>query len=119
MPTAAPTAVAPPLSQSGDFKPYVGTYVADKAVCDLQIQLADQGGKLIFQSGGVAGNVNITKEAGDTYLTFVGLKGSSPKVDVEAAYQDDKLVVQNDGNAMNPYTRFEACDVKYLELARQ
>jgi len=29
------------------------------------------------------------------------------------------LVIQNTGNFMNPYTRFEQCDAKYLELVRQ
>ena len=109
----------PPASPDGDFKQYIGTYIADKSVCDLQIQLMDQGGKLAFQSGSVTGNVNITKDSSDTYLTFVGLKGASPSVDVEGAFQGDKVVIQNDGNAMNPYTRFEKCDVKYLELVRQ
>jgi hypothetical protein len=119
-PAAAPApALTPPASPDGDFKQYLGTYTADKSVCDLQIQLMDQGGKLTFQSGGVAGTVNITKDSSDTYLTFVGLKGASPKVDVEGAFQVDKVVIQNDGNAMNPYTRFEQCDVKYLELVRQ
>jgi len=109
----------PPVTPDGDFKQYVGTYTADKSVCDLQIQLMDQGGKLAFQSGSATGTVNITKDSSDTYLTFVGLKGASPKVDVEGAFQGDKVVIQNDGNAMNPYTRFEQCDVKYLELVRQ
>ena len=109
----------PPVAPDGNFKQYLGTYSADKSVCDLQIQLIDQGGKLTFQSGGVAGNVNISKDSSDTYLTFVGLKGASPSVDVEGAFQGDKVVIQNDGNAMNPYTRFEKCDVKYLELVRQ
>ena len=118
-PAAPVVKPVPPVAPDGNFKQYIGTYIADKSVCDLQIQLMDQDGKLAFQSGSVTGNVNITKDSSDTYLTFVGLKGASPSVDVEGAFQGDKVVIQNDGNAMNPYTRFEKCDVKYLELVRQ
>jgi len=115
----APPPSAPAPAPPSAYGPYVGSYVGDTSVCALEIELIDQGGKLTFRSGRIAGDVVISKQPDETYLTFVGLKGASPPDDVQAAFMDGKVVIQNSGNAMNPYTRFAQCDAKYLELVKQ
>ena len=61
----------------------------------------------------------LTVEVGnDTYLIFNGLKGDYPADTVEAVMQDGVLIIQNTGNAMNQYIRFNECDQKYLRLAK-
>jgi hypothetical protein len=93
--------------------------VADTAVCALAITITQQGKGYRFRTGEKQGAVRIDRDGADTYFTFVGLKGANPAIDIEAAWADSALLIQNYGNSMNPYQRFEQCDAKYLTLRRQ
>jgi hypothetical protein len=122
-------ATAPPAANATEqhvrLKPdlapnYAGTYaVTDTAVCALSITITRQGPGYRFRSDEQQGPVTITREGADTYFTFVGLKGDEPAVDIEAAWADSALLIQNYGNSMNEYTRFASCGAKYLTLRRQ
>ncbi|UOQ67004.1 hypothetical protein [Hymenobacter volaticus] len=99
---------------------YEGTYtVQDTAVCSLSITITKQADTYSFTTSTTRGLVQIEKQDSETYFTFLGLKGTDPKADVEAVWQDTVLVIQNYGNSMNEYLRFAQCDAKYLELVRQ
>jgi hypothetical protein len=89
------------------------------AICALSITITEQTSGYSFTTGTTQGHVQVEHQDSTTYFTFVGLKGADPTDDVEAVWQDSMLVIQNTGNSMNPYTRFEQCDAKYLELLRQ
>lgn len=99
---------------------YAGTYtVQDTAVCALSITITKQANTYQFVMGETHGQVQVDRQGSETYLTFLGLKGADPQDNVEAVWQDSLIVIQNYGNSMNEYTRFEQCDAKYLELVRQ
>jgi hypothetical protein len=93
--------------------------VQDTTVCSLSITISRQADGYHFISGGTQGKVAVMQQDGETYLTLLGLKGTEPQTDIEVAWQDTMLVLQNYGNSMNEYTRFGQCDAKYLELVRQ
>ena len=99
---------------------YSGTYsMADKSVCDLVIEIQKKDNGFIYVSGKTKGNVEIIKQEDEVYLNFIAINGKSPKGDVEAKYENETLLIQNEGNTMNPYSIFKKCDAKYLELKRE
>jgi hypothetical protein len=93
--------------------------VQDTAVCAFSITITKQASTYRFAMGKTRGQVQVERQGAETYLIFLGLKGADPQDDVEAFWQDSLLLIQNYGNSMNQYTRFEQCDAKYLELVRQ
>ncbi|MDF7809966.1 hypothetical protein [Hymenobacter sp. YC55] len=127
--STTPTTIAPAvatdtaLPQASSLLPtptYAGTYtVQDTAVCALSITITKQANAYRFVMGETRGPVRVDRQGSETYLTFLGLKGADPQDNVEAVWQDSLLLIQNYGNSMNEYTRFEQCDAKYLELVRQ
>ena len=64
------------------------------------------------------GRLKVSKVKDEVYLNFIGLVAKKPKYEVEGQYIDNSVVIQNEGNAMNKYTIFEACDDKYIELKK-
>jgi hypothetical protein len=115
-----PAPLAVPRPTAAPAPRYAGTYaVTDTAVCALAITITRQGQGYRFRTDQQQGPVTVTREGADTYFTFVGLKGEEPAVDIEAAWADSALLIQNYGNSMNPYQRFGQCDAKYLTLRRQ
>lgn len=99
---------------------YAGTYIVqDTAVCALSIIITKQVNGYTFTTGAARGQVQVEQQGSQTYFTFIGLKGVEPQGDIEAVWQDSMLIIQNYGNTMNEYTRFEQCDAKYLELVKQ
>ena len=115
---AEPTAAS--AAQTNAEPRYAGTYsVTAPPDCALSITVTRQADGYRFRTGQQQGPVTITREGGDTYFTFVGLKGKEPVGDITAAWADTALVIQNAGNSMNPYLRFADCGAKYLTLRRQ
>ncbi len=98
---------------------YSGTYtMTDKSVCDLEIAIQKSGDNFTYSSGKAKGNIEIIKQEGEVYLKMIAINGASPKGDVEAKYENETLLIQNEGNSMNPYSIFKKCDAKYLELKK-
>lgn len=98
---------------------YSGTYsIVDKTVCELTILIQKNGNDLTYKLDNTEGKVEIIKQDSDVYLKLVAVNGASPKGDVEAKYENETLLIQNEGNAMNQYTNFKKCDAKYLELKK-
>ncbi|GEM_PF-1443983 len=64
------------------------------------------------------GRLEITKNENEVYFKFIGLFGTEPKEEISGQYMDKKIVIQNYGNAMNEFTIFSECDMKYLELEK-
>ncbi|UOG75734.1 hypothetical protein MTX78_03855 [Hymenobacter tibetensis] len=119
-PTPATRTTPPPIAPASASLTYAGTYtMQDTAVCSLSITISKQADGYHFTSGGTQGKVAVMQQGAETYLTLLGLKGTEPQIDIEVAWQDTMLVLQNYGNSMNEYTRFGQCDAKYLELVRQ
>jgi hypothetical protein len=116
--TAATAPVSCPLP--APTPRYEGTY-RDTA-CALTIQLTRRDTSYFFACRGVRGPVRVWRDAAgsETGFTFVGLKSVDPEdEDIGCVWQDSVLLLQNYGNSMNEYTRFDGCDAKYLELRRQ
>lgn len=98
---------------------YSGIYtITDKKVCDLTIEIQKNGDKFTYVSGKTKGNIEVLKDENEVYLKLIAINGVSPKGDVEAKYENQTLIIQNEGNAMNEYTNFKQCDAKYLELKK-
>ncbi|MEI6347297.1 MAG: hypothetical protein WCP69_05050 [Bacteroidota bacterium] len=98
---------------------YSGTYsITDKSVCDLTIEIQKKDTNFTYTSGKTKGNIEIIKQENEVYLNLLAINGKSPKGDVEAKYENETLLIQNEGNSMNKYTNFSKCDAKYLELKR-
>jgi len=98
---------------------YTGTYhIVDKTSCDISIVIKKSGNYLTYKSGNVEGKVEIIVEDKDTYLNFMAINGKSPEGDCEAKYENESLMIQNEGNSMNQYNHFKQCDAKYLELKK-
>ena len=121
--TDAPANVASaPAEAAPSPRPrYEGTYAySDGGSCALSITIARRDTSYTFEcaSPRASGPVQVWHEGYETGFTFVGLKGVEPEEDISCAWQDSLLLIQNYGNAMNEYTRFN-CGDKYLELRRQ
>jgi hypothetical protein len=98
---------------------YSGTYtMTDKSVCDLEISIQKSGNGFTYSSGKAKGNIEVINQDGEVYLNMLAINGASPKGDVEAKYENETLLIQNEGNSMNPYSIFKKCDAKYLELKK-
>jgi hypothetical protein len=99
---------------------YSGKYaMIDKSVCDLVIEIQKKDNNFTYSSEKVKGNIEIINQDKEVYLKFIAINGKSPKGDVEAKYENETLLIQNEGNAMNKFTIFNKCDAKYLELKRE
>lgn len=98
---------------------YSGTYtMTDKSVCDLEIVILKKDNNFTYTSGKAKGNIEVINQDGEVYLKMIAINGNSPKGDVEAKYENETLLIQNEGNSMNPYSIFKKCDAKYLELKK-
>lgn len=105
---------------------YAGTYKSADAACPMQLditQTADGAYQYSIKTSKQkrAGKMEVSQSEGSTYFLFKGLFGASPKVEIEGAFEDGKIVIQNSGNASNQFIRFQdqECGTKYIELAKQ
>jgi len=102
---------------------YVGTYkTADQKSCPIALTITSKSDgyhyKIKIKNKFLEGRMKVSKGKDEVYLTFVGLIAKKPKYEVEGQYIDNAVVIQNEGNAMNKFTIFDECDVKYIELKK-
>ncbi|MDO7877265.1 hypothetical protein Q5H93_21145 [Hymenobacter sp. ASUV-10] len=116
-PAEAPAAVSAPPARPR----FEGTYAATDTTCNLSITITRRDTSYFFACDSLRGPVRVWRNATDSDVgfVFVGLKSIEPEDDdISCAWQDSMLLIQNYGNAMNEYQRFD-CGDKYLELRRQ
>ncbi len=114
--TSVPTEVAKTASAID----YSGVYsITDQSVCDLEIVISKKDNNFAYSSGKAKGSIEVINQDGEVYLKMIAINGDSPNGDVEAKYEDETLLIQNEGNAMNPYSIFKKCDAKFLELKKK
>lgn len=102
---------------------YVGTYKTDdEKSCSMVLTITLQTNGLHYKiktrSRNKEGRIKITKIGEEVYVNFVGLRGEKLKDEIEGVYEDHKITIQNYGNAMNRYTNFSECDLKYIVLEK-
>jgi hypothetical protein len=102
---------------------YSGIYeITDPSVCSLTITISknNMGYVYTLNAAGVrsTGKLKVEKEGEEIYLDFTATLRSGDKTSVTGMYSDNSIMIQNYGNAMNPYTCFKECDVKYLQLLK-
>lgn len=102
---------------------YVGIYkTEDPKSCPIALTITSKNDgyhyTIKIKSKVLEGRLKISKIKDEVYLSFVGLIAKKPKYEVEGQYIDNAVVIQNEGNAMNKYTIFGACDDKYIELKK-
>ena len=102
---------------------YVGTYkTEDQKSCPIGLTITSKSDgyhyAIKIKNKVQEGRLKVSKIKDEVYLNFVGLIAKKPKYEVEGQYIDNSVVIQNEGNAMNKYTIFGACDEKYIELKK-
>jgi len=102
---------------------YVGIYkTEDPKSCPIALTIISKIDgyhyTIKIKSKVLEGRLKISKIKDEVYLSFVGLIAKKPKYEVEGQYIDNNVVIQNEGNAMNKFTIFGACDDKYIELKK-
>tara|TARA_B110000037_G_C16964189_1_gene442245 strand:+ start:474 stop:740 length:267 start_codon:yes stop_codon:yes gene_type:complete len=66
-----------------------------------------------------SGNLKIDTVKNNVYFLFTNLNSESEGYAIEAQVNDDELIIQNYGNAMNQYHHIKDCDVKYIHLTKE
>jgi hypothetical protein len=101
---------------------YTGNYRSSDKSCNATLSISATNGKYQYQfqigKRKRSGTLDISETDGQTYLTFNGLISASHNETVEGVFTDDAVIIQNTGNASNPFTRFRECDAKYLTLEK-
>ena len=102
---------------------YVGTYKTDdEKSCSINLTITLKADGLHYKiktkTRNKEGHIKIVKMGEETYVNFIGLRGDKPKDQIEGLCADHKITIQNDGNAMNQYTNFGECDLKYIVLEK-
>jgi len=136
--------VEPILSNiEGTYKTLVNDSM-DNSPCEVAVTIAKNNGAYIYElktkAHNYKGNITFYRdiEASEIYITFKGIKWSeyngdtsnpdkNPKtgkpktimVDVEGAYTENVITIQNDGNAMNNYQVFAECERKYIRMVKE
>lgn len=113
-------------SELGTYKTV--QYTPDSTPCDLTIVLGINKNKLTYKITGKnnnsSGYAEITLEGKEKYIVFKGLKfaqyddNDSSNSDVLGAINNDTIMIQNYGNSMNDYIKFDGCE-KYTYLVKQ
>lgn len=105
-----------------------GWFEAEDSACELDISL-DRGQYVIkYNKKKFTDNFKIEINESDTLIIFNNLKhfealanpsGFEPSSNnLSGLYEEQSIVIQNYGNAMNEYTLFESCPEKYLILKK-
>jgi hypothetical protein len=132
-----------PSNIEGSYKTQVNDSM-DNSPCEVAVTIAKKNGayfyKLNTKTHIYKGNITFFRdiEANEIYITLKGIKWSDysgdtsnpdknaktgkPKtimVDVEGAYTENEITIQNDGNSMNNYQIFAECERKYIRLVKE
>jgi hypothetical protein len=105
------------------FDEYTGSYkTIDQESCPIVLSIFSQKDELHYKittsSRELVGQLVIIKQDNEVSLRFVDLLGDNPKDEVSGLFNNDTIVIQNYGNAMNQYIVFSECGTKYIELVR-
>jgi hypothetical protein len=100
---------------------YSGSYYSDDKSCAMTLQIAIKNGVYTYQwktsRRNVTGTMLPNRSESETYLMFKGLTGTG-KQPVEALFSNNSIMVQNSGNAQNPYQHFRECSAKYITFTK-
>lgn len=98
----------------------------DGGVCKINLQIKKERGEYAFtfktDKREKKGKLQFTRSPDDSmYITFDGLKADAQgdSYAVEGMLDETGIVIQNSGNAMNPFTMIAECDMKYIHLVKQ
>jgi hypothetical protein len=102
---------------------YCGTYKATaETACEIAVSISKSGGAYAYTltSAGkeYKGTAKIEKQEVETYIHFEGKIEDATK-EVSGLIQGTSIMIQNSGNAMNPFELFKSCSAKYIELAKE
>jgi hypothetical protein len=102
---------------------YSGTYKTEDATCTLSIVISKSENQYSYviteTKKEYKGNLSIENSDGEVYFTFDSEIGDNKAGSISAKYENNTLIIQNYGNAMNEYHFFKQCDLKYIELTKQ
>jgi hypothetical protein len=100
---------------------YTGSYYSDDKSCAMTLQIALKNGAYVYDwktsRRKVTGTMLPSRPESETYLAFKGLTGTG-KQPVEALFSNNNIILQNTGNAQNPFQHFKECDAKYITFTK-
>lgn len=100
---------------------YTGSYYSDDKSCAMTLQIALRNGAYTYEwktSRRMAtGTMLPSRSESETYLVFKGLNGAG-KQPIEALFSNNSIMVQNSGNAQNPYQHFKECSAKFITFTK-
>lgn len=110
-------------AENSETDNYVMHYISQDEACDLKISVEKRGVEykyqLISETLKNSGILKIDTVENNVYFLFKNLNSESEGYSIEAQVNDEGLMIQNYGNAMNQYKHFENCDVKYIHLIKE
>ncbi|WP_316802817.1 hypothetical protein [Pedobacter nototheniae] len=91
--------------------------------CKLSIKISYVKGEYVYllktTKREKKGKVYFSRMEDGNYITFSGLPGDENQGDLEGAFNDGEIAIQNYGNSMNEYTRLSECGDKYIHLIKR
>jgi hypothetical protein len=109
--------------KSNETDKYTGNYTSQDEACDIKISVEKSDILYKYQLTTAtlknSGNFKIDTVKNNVYFLFTNLNSESEGYAIEAQVNDDELIIQNYGNAMNQYHHIKDCDVKYIHLTKE
>ncbi|RAV30769.1 hypothetical protein [Sinomicrobium soli] len=101
---------------------YDGVYkLAGGNKCNLRIRLKNNTFNLETNKRKESGVIEISRESEKVFFLF-RVEESSGNLEIKpefrGEYEDSSILIQNYGNAENPFSQFEECEDKYLVLKK-
>tara|TARA_B110000091_G_scaffold197377_1_gene225555 strand:+ start:17 stop:535 length:519 start_codon:yes stop_codon:yes gene_type:complete len=109
--------------KSNETDKYTGNYTSQDEACDIKVSVKKSDLLYSYQFTTAtlknSGNLKIDTVKNNVYFRFTNLNSESEGYAIKAQVNDDELIIQNYGNAMNQYHHIKDCDVKYINLAKE
>lgn len=110
-------------SEKKETDNYVGNYISKDDACDIKLSIQKSGLQYKYELNTSnlknLGILKIVKESNDVYFEFLNLNSDSEGYPIQASVNDEELIIQNYGNAINQYHHIKDCDIKYILLTKE
>lgn len=108
------------MSCTGDNNTFMGFYsLSDKSACSKDLAIKLNGNDFVFLEKAQENDLSTQLAHGHFTINRMDDKTYLKMNEIEGMYQDDAIIIQNYGNAMNKYSYFDSCDAKYLYFKKQ
>ncbi|WP_299315550.1 hypothetical protein [uncultured Aquimarina sp.] len=108
------------VSSNGDNNSmFNGIYQSKNDDCFMMVNISGSTYEIRTQHQDKRGTIEIKKEDKSIFFHFINLYNKKYlDKNVKAEFINNTIVIQNYGNDLNRYVRFDECDSKYIELKK-